>query len=187
MYSYILVYNYVKRAANWIKKSSLSVLPIYFLVVILFLTKIIGFTGYEFLSFSLATIIVIIGITLFNYGAEHAMTPIGKMVGRGLTKQGKAFILLLVVFPFGFFITIAEPDLSVLASQTQSVFPKLLLIFSIGVSVGFFLLLAILKILKKINLIRILSFLYMIAFSLVGLLAYQNKEAMVVFFAKITK
>ena len=169
----------IKELLIELKKSSFSVLPIYLLVLILMLFKVITLTGYEVLSFSLATIFLIIGISLFNYGAEHAMTPIGRMVGKGLTKQGKVFILLVVVFIFGFLITIAEPDLSVLATQTESVFNKYLLILSIGVAVGFFLLLAILKILKKINLIRILSVLYMFAFAMVALLAYQGKENMV--------
>lgn len=106
------------------------------------------------------------------------MTPIGRHVGKGLTKQGKVWVLLIVVFLFGFVITIAEPDLSVLALQTESVFPKIVLLIAISVSVGMFLLLAILKILKKINLIRLLSGLYMIAFGLLGLLAYQGKESM---------
>ena len=169
----------IKELLSELKKSCFSVLPIYILVLVLMLFKVIALTGNEILSFSLATIFLIIGISLFNYGAEHAMTPIGRMVGKGLTKQGKVFILLVVVFIFGLLITIAEPDLSVLATQTESVFPKLLLIISIGVSVGFFLLLAILKILKKINLIRILSVLYMFAFAMVALLAYQGKENMV--------
>lgn len=162
-----------------IKKSCFSVLPIYFLILILLLFRVISLGGYEILSFSLSTILLIIGISLFNYGAEHAMTPIGKQVGKGLIKQGKIWLVILVVFAFGFLITIAEPDLSVLASQTKSVFPRLLLIISIGVSVGFFLLLAILKIIKKINLIRLLSVLYMLSFSLVALLAYNGKENMV--------
>jgi len=161
------------------RKSLISVLPIYALVMLLLIFRIIEFTGYEILSFSLATIIVIIGIGLFNYGSEHAMTPIGKKVGKGLTKQGKVIILLLVVFMFGFLITIAEPDLSVLASQTKSIFNNVLLIVSVGLSVGFFLVIAILKIIKKINLIRILSLLYMLAFSIVALLAFQGKESLV--------
>jgi len=161
------------------RKSLISVLPIYALVMLLLIFRIIEFTGYEILSFSLATIIVIIGIGLFNYGSEHAMTPIGKKVGKGLTKQGKVIILLLVVFMFGFLITIAEPDLTVLASQTKSIFNNVLLIVSVGLSVGFFLVIAILKIIKKINLIRILSLLYMLAFSIVALLAFQGKESLV--------
>lgn len=162
-----------------IKKSSFSVLPIYFLILILMLFRVVSLTGYEILSFSLATILLIFGISLFNYGADHAMTPIGKIVGKGLTKQGKIWILFLVVFLFGFFITVAEPDLSVLAIQTSSIFPSILLIVLISIAVGMFLLLAILKILKKINLVRILSILYMSAFSLVALLLLQNKESLV--------
>lgn len=161
------------------RKSLISVLPIYALVMVLLIFRIIEFTGYEILSFSLATIIVIIGIGLFNYGSEHAMTPIGKNVGKGLTKQGKVIVLLLVVFMFGLLITIAEPDLTVLASQTKSIFNNVLLIASVGLSVGFFLVVAILKIIKKINLIRILSLLYMLAFSIVALLAFQGKESLV--------
>ena len=162
-----------------IKKSSFSVLPIYFLILILMLFGVVSLTGYEILSFSLATILLIFGISLFNYGADHAMTPIGKIVGKGLTKQGKIWILFLVVFLFGFFITVAEPDLSVLAIQTSSIFSSILLIVLISIAVGMFLLLAILKILKKINLVRILSILYMSAFSLVTLLLLQNKESLV--------
>ncbi len=162
-----------------IKKSSFSVLPIYFLILLLLLLKVIDLSGYEILSFSLATILLIVGIALFNYGADNAMTPIGKKIGRGLTKQGKIWVLFLAVFVFGFLITIAEPDLSVLAQQTKSVFEKPLLVISISVSVGFFMLLAILKIIKKVNLIRILSLLYMISFALVAMIAYQGKEQMV--------
>lgn len=162
-----------------IKKSCFSVLPIFLLVIFLVIIRVLKFTGYEILSFSLATVFIIVGISLFNYGAEHAMTPIGRMVGKGLTKQGKVSILLIVIFLFGFFITIAEPDLNVLAIQTESVFPKMLIIISVGVSVGFFLLLAVLKIIKKVNLIRILSVLYMLGFGLMALIAYQGKEQMI--------
>ncbi len=109
----------VKDILIELKKSSFSVLPIYLLVMLIDLTGIIDLSGYEVLSFSLATIFIIIGIALFNMGAEQAMTPIGKTVGRGLTKQGKIWILVLVVFLFGFLITIAEPDLKVLSIKTE--------------------------------------------------------------------
>lgn len=162
-----------------IKKSSFSVLPIYLLVMLLDLIKVINLGGYEILSFSLATIFIIIGIALFNVGAESAMTPIGKSVGRGLTKQGKVWILFLVVFLFGFLITIAEPDLKVLSIQTKSVFNEWLLIILVGLSVGLFLLLAITKIIKKTDLIRILLFLYLVAFGLSAILIYQGKGSII--------
>lgn len=169
----------IKELLGELKKSCFSVLPIYALIMFLLLVRAISLSGYEIFSFSIATLFIIIGISLFNYGAEHAMTPIGVNVGKGLTKRGKFSILLIVVFAFGFFITVAEPDLSVLALQTKSIFPEWVLIISIGISVGIFLLLAILKILKKIDLIRILTFLYMICFAFVALLCFSNKDILV--------
>ena len=169
----------VKDILIELKKSSFSVLPIYLLVMLIDLTGIIDLSGYEVLSFSLATIFIIIGIALFNMGAEQAMTPIGKTVGRGLTKQGKIWILVLVVFLFGFLITIAEPDLKVLSIQTESVFNEWLLIMLVGLSVGIFLLLAITKIIKKTDLIRILLFLYLVAFGLSAILIYQGKGSII--------
>ena len=162
-----------------IKKSSFSVLPIYLLVLLLDIAQVVSLTGYELLSFSLATIFIIIGIALFNVGAEQAMTPIGKSVGRGLTKQGKVWVLLLVVFLFGFLITIAEPDLKVLSLQTESVFSEWLLMVLIGLAVGLFLLLAITKIIKRTDLIRILLFLYLVAFGLAALLIHLGKGSII--------
>ena len=68
------------------------------------LIKVLSFTGYEIFSFSMATIIIILGIALFNYGADNAMTPIGKKIGKGLTKQGKIRVLFLAVFIFVCFL-----------------------------------------------------------------------------------
>lgn len=168
-----------KKILHELKKSSFTVLPIYFLIIILVLFNIVDLNGYEILSFSLSTILIIVGIALFNYGAEYAMTPIGKNIGKGLTKRGNTWLLLVVVFLFAFFITISEPDLSVLALQTSSVFPKILLLISISVFVGLFIVLSIIKIIHKINLVRILSVLYMVCFSLVALLIDQGKESLV--------
>ena len=45
------------------------------------------------------------------------MTPMGEHIGAGLTKARSIKILLSVCFLMGLLITIAEPDLSVLAAQ----------------------------------------------------------------------
>ena len=169
----------LKELFSELRKSSVSVLPIYALVIVLYFCGAVSLTGYEIFSFSIATVFIILGISLFNYGAEHAMTPIGKSIGKGLTRQGKTWVLFLVVFIFGVAITVAEPDLSVLALQTSSVFNSLILTIAVGVSVGFFLLLAVLKQIRKRSLIKILSVAYMFAFGLVALIAYQGKENMV--------
>lgn len=167
----------IKGLLQELKNSAFSVLPIYLIIMLLLLCRVISLTGMEILNFSLATIFVIFGLTLFNYGAENAMKPIGKSIGKGLTKKGKIALLILSVFVFGFVITIAEPDLAVLANQTSSIFNKWVLIIMVGLSVGFFLVVAILKIIKKISLTELLGVFYLFAFALVALLCYQGKES----------
>ncbi len=166
----------IKELLHELKNSLFSVLPIYLLVIFLILCRVITFSGTEILNFSLGTVFVIIGLTLFNYGAEHAMRPIGASIGKGLTKRGKIIILILAVFLFGFVITISEPDLVVLANQTESIFNKWVLIIMVGLSVGLFLIVAILKIIKKISLTQLLSVFYLFAFSVVALLCCEGKQ-----------
>ena len=167
----------VKDILKELKKAAFSIIPIYIVILLLRVLNIIQLESNEILSFSMATIFIIIGITLFNIGAERAMMPIGKIIGKGLTKQGKIGILLLVVFIFGFLITIVEPDLKVLATQTKEIFNEWLLILLIGLSVGLFLVLAVIKIIKKTNLIILLLFLYLVAFGLVAILVAQGKAS----------
>ena len=44
-------------------------------------------------QFLISAIFLIIGIALFNLGADLAMTPMGKYVGSGLTKSKKIGVL----------------------------------------------------------------------------------------------
>ena len=90
------------------------------------------------------------------------MTPMGGHVGSGLAKSRSIKVLLIICFLLGFFITIAEPDLTVLADQVGS---KELIIF-VGIGVGLFLLISVLKIVFKRKLASLLMYFYMILFAL---------------------
>ena len=80
---------------------------------------------------------------VFNLGATLAMTPIGEYVGVGLLKAKKFWFLIIVTFVIGVLVTIAEPDLMVLANQVSKIINKTTLIICVGVGVGFFLVVAI--------------------------------------------
>ena len=67
------------------------------------------------LSFFLGSILIIVGMGIFTLGAETSMTPIGNRIGTSLTKSRNLPLILLVSLVLGFSITIAEPDLQVLA------------------------------------------------------------------------
>ena len=157
--------------ALWIKfkESALSVLPVALIVLLLNCTPLVNFTWAETVIFACSSLILIFGIALFNLGADIAMTPMGEQIGSSLPKAGKFKTLLLVCFIMGVFITIAEPDLSILASQVKEVINSTALTVSIGFGVGLFLVLSVLKIVFRVSLSKMLTFFYMLLFALVSL------------------
>lgn len=159
-----------------IKEALSSVLPVALIVVILYFTPLISLTGTELCVFLLSALFLILGIGLFSLGAEMAMTPMGEQIGAGLTKSRSIKLLLSVAFLMGLLITVAEPDLSVLASQVSEIVNGTTLILMVGVGVGGFLLLSVLKIIFKKPLSSLLMFCYMILFSLTAILALQGNE-----------
>ena len=158
-----------------LKESLVSVVPVSLMVFLLAITPWVDISRHELLVFGAAALLLIIGISLFNLGADMAMTPMGQYIGEGLTKSRKLGILLSICFLMGLLITIAEPDLSVLAGQVGAVMNGTLLILTVGVGVGFFLLLAVLKIVFHSDLTEILMFCYMVLFSIAAVLIDSGK------------
>lgn len=149
-----------------ILESLSAVLPITGIVLIIsiFLIPIELGTISMFLA---GAVMLVAGMGFFQLGAELAMTPLGEGVGVQVSKTRRIPLIILLGFAMGAIITISEPDLQVLAQQVPSV-PNRTLILTVAVGVGFFLALAILRILFQINLSTLLIFLYL----LVMLLSY---------------
>ena len=156
-----------------ISEAFVSVFPVTLIVFILNLTPLIDLKG-DIWIFMISAVFLIIGIGLFNLGADMAMTPMGEHVGSGLTKSKNMLLLLSVCFIMGLFITIAEPDLTVLADQVSSIMNGTVLIFAVGAGVGLFLLLVVLKIIFKVNLSSLLMFFYMLLFALTSLVVING-------------
>ncbi len=159
----------LKALLKKFNESTVSVLPVTLIVLLLNCTPVLSLTTTETVVFACSAVALIIGMALFNLGADIAMTPMGEQIGSGLSKTGKFKTLLVICFVMGVFITIAEPDLSVLASQVAGVIDGTLLTVAIGVGVGLFLVLAILKIVFRVSLSSMLTFFYMLLFALVCL------------------
>lgn len=160
------------------KEALISVLPVTLIVVILHMTPLIRLTDRELVIFLISSLFLVLGIGLFNLGADLAMTPMGEHVGAGLAKSRKLWLLLSVCFAMGVLITVAEPDLSVLAAQVSEVMNGTLLIVTVGVGVGLFLLLAVLKIVFGKSLSSLLMFFYMLLFALAALLIANGNGAL---------
>ena len=105
------------------------------------------------------------GMSLFTLGADNAMMPMGNKIGLYISKHKKLWFLIVVSLLLGTFITLAEPDLKVLADQA-SYLPGTTLIFTVSVGVGVFLVLAALRIVFKLSLSKLLVISYSIVFLL---------------------
>ena len=159
-----------------IKEALISVLPVTLIVVLLNFTPLVNFEIKEIVVFVVSAFLLILGIGLFSLGADLAMTPMGTQVGSGLTKSKSMKLLLMISFALGLFITIAEPDLTVLAGQVADVINPTLLIVAVGVGVGLFLVISVLKIIFKRQLSSLLMFFYMLLFALTTFVIVGGNE-----------
>lgn len=142
-----------KKLYNDFKESVLSVMPITLLVLVI--AFFIGIETKNIISFVISAIFLIIGIVLFTFGADLSMTIIGDRIGEVLIKSRKLSLVLISGLLIGFVITIAEPDLMVLASQITSI-PNFLIIALVSLGVGIFLMIALFRIIKGIPINKIL-------------------------------
>lgn len=156
----------IKILFEKMKEAFASVLPVTLIVLVVSFTPLVTLSTKELVVFAVSALFLTLGIALFNLGADLAMTPMGEFVGSGLAKSRRLLLLLSVCFVMGVLITVAEPDLSVLAEQVKNAVEPVLLILTIGVGVGLFLLLSILKIVFKRDLSSIIIFFYMVLFML---------------------
>jgi hypothetical protein len=146
-----------------IKEAFTSVLPITAIVLIASVILAPMPSG-TILMFLVGAALLIIGMGFFTLGADMAMMPMGEGIGIALTRTKKLLVILPVSFVMGFIVTIAEPDLQVLAGQVPSI-PSMGLILTVAAGVGVFLLIAILRTLLKIRLSILLVIFYIITFA----------------------
>jgi len=139
-----------------------SVLPI--TVIVLVVSVMTPMPSGTILMFLAGAALLVVGMGFFMLGADMAMMPMGEGIGIELTKSSKLPLLIPVVFIIGFIISIAEPDLQILAKQTP--IPWWMLIATVSVGVGLFLVIALLRILFKIPLSIMLLVFYFIVFAI---------------------
>ena len=141
-----------------------SVLPIVLIVLVLCFS-IAPIPTATLMTFLIGAVLLIGGMGLFTLGADQAMTPIGERVGAAMTRSRKLWIVVSVSFLIGVIVTVSEPDLQVLATQVPGV-PNPVLIGAVAVGVGIFLVIALLRILFRVPLNRLLVGFYLVVFTL---------------------
>ncbi len=143
-----------------IKESLSSVLPITAIVLLLCVSIAPIQTG-TLVLFLFGALLLIVGIGFFTLGADISMTPMGQGMGVEMGRARHLTLPLLAAFVLGLLITIAEPDLQVLATQVPAI-PSTVLIFTVAAGVGLFLALAVLRTYIKLRLSTLLLIFYSI-------------------------
>ena len=147
-----------------VNESLSSVLPITAIVLVLSITVAPLLPG-ALILFLFGAVLLVAGMGLFTLGVDMSMMPMGEGVGVELAKRKKLLIPLAVCFVVGVVVTIAEPDLQVLAHQLPSI-PNMVLILAVALGVGVALMVALLRIRFQIPLNRVLLVCYAIVFIL---------------------
>lgn len=152
-----------------IKEVTLSVFPITLIVIVLNFT-ISPMTENMLIRFLLGAICIIVGLAVFLIGVDLGITPIGNLMGSALTRSGKLGVVLVAGLLLGFFISVAEPDLHILAEQidsvTDGVISKLYIVVVVSIGIAVMLSAGLWRIMKGIALPKMLLVLYTIIFAL---------------------
>ena len=144
-----------------------SVIPIACIVAILNFT-FVPLPGKEFVMFLISTVLLIIGLSAFLIGVEVGITPIGDHMGEGLARSGKLWVVLLPGLILGFLISIAEPDLHIVANQVEQVssgqISKMSIVIVVSVGIAIMLAVGLVRIMYNVPLYIILTALYGLIF-----------------------
>lgn len=147
-----------------VHESVASVMPIT-VIVLLLCISIAPMTPGVLTLFLFGAIMLIAGMGFFTLGADMSMIPMGEGIGAQMSKAKKMYLPLLACLALGIIITIAEPDLQVLAQQVPAI-PNMTLILTVAVGVGIFLVIAEVRMLFKVPLSHLLLGFYIIVFGL---------------------
>lgn len=146
-----------------------SVLPITILVIILHFT-IAPLPGIEFSRFLFGALLIIMGLAVFLFGVDIGITPIGNYLGKEIARSNSLKFVLVMGLILGFFISIAEPDLIILANQvsevTDGAIPSTVLLVVVSVGIAFMMTIGLFRIVYRYPLRNIFFVIYTLIFLL---------------------
>lgn len=152
-----------------LKEVSFAVLPITFIVLILNFT-ITPLSPLMLIRFLMGALLIILGLSIFLFGVDIGVDPLGHSMGSTIARSNKLWIVALAGLILGFLISIAEPDLHILAEQvdvvTSGMISKLSIVIIVSIGIGMALSLGLLRIVYNISLNKILTGLYSLIFIL---------------------
>ncbi|NLO47199.1 MAG: DUF1538 domain-containing protein [Clostridiales bacterium] len=153
-----------------LKEVLASVLPITVIVLVLHFT-LCPLESAMLYAFLVGSALVIIGLTVFLFGIDQGLEPIGHGIGNTLGHAKSFSVTITICLVLGFFISYAEPDLHILAGQVDGVtsgqFNHTLMVVAVSIGISIMMTLGLLRILKGIR----LKYVFTIAYGLILILS----------------
>ena len=146
-----------------LKEVLMAVLPIAAIVLILH-ASLTPLPGAMLAQFLIGTALTVIGLTVFLIGVDVGVTPIGQAMGSVVARSNKLWIVIVAGLALGFIISIAEPDLHILAGQVDALtagqIPKMLLVVVVSLGIAVLMTLGMVRVVYNIPLYLLLTGLY---------------------------
>lgn len=149
-----------------IKNASKSVVPIAILVAVL--NFFVGVETKLLINFFIGCVGVILGLGVFLTGVEISISEIGSMMGDFIARFDKIAKVIIFGIFIGFTISVAEPDLLILANEVTSAvgIPAQIIVMIISLGVGLMISLGLFRIFKEIRLSNMMWAIYLSVFVL---------------------
>jgi len=74
----------------------------------------------QFLQFLAGAALAALGMLLLFAGIDLGILPMGRFIGAELPRKGSLWLIAGVAFALGFAVTVAEPDVLILAAQVEA-------------------------------------------------------------------
>ena len=153
---------YFREFWDKFKESAISVVPFFAIVVALYLI-FATFNIFTLLSIIVATILMMMGMAMFNVGVDMSTMKMGGYVGSNLSSSRRLSFMCILSFILGFMVTISEPDLMVLAEQVPGISSHWIILITVSLGTGIFLLLSTLRTIFRWRIKTILIVSYIIS------------------------
>jgi hypothetical protein len=147
----------------------MSVLPVVVIVLILSVT-VVPLETATFIRFLIGSVLIVIGLSIFLFGAEIGIAAIGTHMGSAIAHSNKLCIVGVAGLGLGFLISICEPDLHILADQvdkvTSGALSKASLVVAVSIGIALMLAVGFLRIVRNVKLRVVFFGSYLVIFAL---------------------
>ena len=144
------------------------------MVLVFILNFFVGIESSLLINFLLGSFGVILGLSIFLSGVDLSISKIGTMMGDFLGRFDKIIKVVLFGIFIGFVISMAEPDLLILANQVSYAvgLSSWTIVAIISLGVGILISIGLYRIFKEISISKLMWIVYVIIF---GLMIISNE------------